>query len=166
MFVGMLMCQAVTQAKVNEQTDEVESFLMDSGASCHVVADDRCLVNIKKSDDKVVIGDKSEMKSVAEGVLYLETKDGVKLRLNNVKVVPGIAKSIISMGLLVDAGNKLEVDRDSMLLRNPFGNKILLEKRDSPLYYLEAKRMTPKFEANVANDDSNVKTVKGNDPKD
>jgi hypothetical protein len=57
-----------------------------------------------------------------------------------VKVVPGIAKSIISIGLLIDAGNKVEMSKSTMLITNPHGNKILVERRESPLFYLRAKR--------------------------
>ena len=69
------------------------------------------------------------MKTTFQGSLYLETKDKVIMQLDNVKVVPGIAKDIISIGQLIKAGNKVEMGWGQILLRNPFGNKILIEAK-------------------------------------
>ncbi len=41
--------------------------------------------------------------------MYLETKDKVLMQLDNVKVVPGIAKDIISSCQIIAAGNKVEM---------------------------------------------------------
>jgi hypothetical protein len=70
------------------------------------------------------------MRATQEGTLFLQTEDKVTFRLDKVKVVPGIAKSIISIGLLIDAGNKVEMSKSTMLIRNPHGNKILVERRE------------------------------------
>jgi hypothetical protein len=144
MFVGMHWCQTVADSKASKSNEATGSpfgkYLMDSGASCHVVGTEEGLVDLKNCKDQVLIGDNSAMQTTSEGTLYLETRDKVKIRLDQVKVVPGIAKDIISIGQLVKAGNKVEMDRGHMLLRNPSGNKILIEQRDQPLFYLEAKK--------------------------
>jgi hypothetical protein len=140
MFVGMLWCHSI-DTEVPEGDGKVEKFLVDSGATIHVVARNDRLVNLKDIDEKLTIGDKSEMRATQEGTLFLENEEGVTIRFDKVKVVPGIAKSIISVGLLIDAGNKVEMSKDTMLIRNPHGNKILVERRNSPLFYLKAKRM-------------------------
>jgi hypothetical protein len=80
------------------------------------------------------------MRATQGGTLFLETEDKITIRFDKVKVVPGIVKSIISIGLLIDAGNKVEMSNNAMLIRNPHGNKILVEKRNSPLFYLRARR--------------------------
>ena len=94
MFVGMLMSNAVGDETTTDTTESIgkEKFLIDSGATCHVVANRRNLVNLKVINEKVSTADKTEMPALEEGDLYLETNDGVIVRLNKVKVVPGIAK--------------------------------------------------------------------------
>ena len=148
MFVGTLFCQ--TAASISTDSTQEESFLMDTGASCHVVGNEKYLVNLRSSNEKIVIGDNSEMAAVKEGTLCLETKDGVQLRLNNVKVVPGIAKNIIGVNLLLNSGSRVEMGGGTLLLRNPTGTKILIEKRDDPLFYLKAKRVKPKVSFTIA----------------
>jgi hypothetical protein len=141
--VGMLWCHSIEKEgpKDDEAKDEeAEKFLADSGATVHVVGSNHCMVNLKDIDEKLTIGDKSEMRATQEGTLFLETDDKVTIRFDKVKVVPGITKSIISVGLLIDAGNKVEMSNNTMLIRNPQGNKILIERRESPLYFLRAKR--------------------------
>jgi hypothetical protein len=145
MFVGMLWCHSIDKEGPEDDEDEsgdeeVERFLTDSGATVHVVDNNRCMVNLKNIDERLTVGDKSEMRATQEGTLFLQTEDKVTFRLDKVKVVPGIAKSIISIGLLIDAGNKVEMSKSTMLITNPHGNKILVERRESPLFYLRAKR--------------------------
>lgn len=145
MFVGMLWCQTIADSKTTKSEEAAGSqfgkYLMDSGASCHVVGTKEGLVNIHNCKDQVLIGDNSAMEATLEGTLYLETKEKILIRLEQVKVVPGIAKDIISIGQLVKAGNNVEMGRGQMLIRNPSGGKILIEQRDQPLFYLEARKV-------------------------
>lgn len=148
MFVGVVWCQETKTKVVNsinmlnqDGTEVYGRYLMDSGASCHVVQSEEGLEDIKECKDQVLIGDNSSMDATLEGTLLLETRDKVKVKLNNVKVVPGIAKNIISIGQLINAGNSIQIGSGQMILRNPGGNKILIEKRNETLYYLEAKQV-------------------------
>jgi hypothetical protein len=152
MFVGMLWCQTATfspQDSVDTTYMEQKkgyfmNYLMDSGASCHVVPSEDGLVNLRDCDDAVLIGDNSEMKATKEGSLYLETEEKVIVRLDNVKVIPGIAKRIVSVGCLTKNGNKVEIANDQMILRNPTGSKILIEQRpNGTLFYLSARSSPP-----------------------
>ena len=53
------------------------SYLMNTGASCHVVPNKNGLVNLQDQDDAVLIGDNLEMKATKQGTIYLETEDKV-----------------------------------------------------------------------------------------
>ena len=135
MFVGITL----TVQEKNQVTDQ-ERYLMDSGASCHVVSDEKLLTNLETTDDAIIIGDKSEMKVSKQGVLTLETNDGNRLKLEQVKVVPSIAKNIISVGRIMGSGNKVHMDNEAMTIENTDGNKLKIAKdQDTPLFHLKAK---------------------------
>ena len=63
MFVGMLWCQTVADSKaiMSEETgrSQLGKFLMDSGASRHVVGTKEGLVNLTNCKDQVLIGDRN-----------------------------------------------------------------------------------------------------------
>ena len=141
MFVGILLCQMIGHEKKSQ--DETEKFLMDTGATTHCVSDKLMLVNLEACNETVTIGDGSTVQCTKIGTLYLESPERIIIRLNEVRVIPGIAKNIISVTKLVEAGNKIEMGSGTMLLRNPSDAKILIEKREEPLYYLKARRVSP-----------------------
>ena len=118
MFVGVTM-------SVNEKESGTSNkYLMDSGASCHVVADESSLTDLKEINDSIVIGDKSEMKVNKEGTLNLKTEEGSTLKLERVKLVPGIAKNIVSVGRLMESGNKVVMTNEVMTIENKEGSKL------------------------------------------
>ncbi len=157
MFVGMLWCEAIENKGVSKSgavhggvymaeskdTSDFGRYLMDSGASCHVVGNKNGLMNLRKCNKQVLIGDNTSMRTTSQGSPYLETKDKITVQLDNVKLVPGIAKDIVSIGQLIQAGNKVEMRCGQMLLRNPHGNKILIKQQQQPLFYLKARKVTP-----------------------
>ena len=134
MFVGITMSAVDTKATGNGK------FLLDSGASCHVVTDERLLVETEDTNDSIIIGDKSEMAVTKQGVLHLTTKCGNEMRLNDVKVVPSMAKNIISVGKLMSEGNKVSMSNTVFSIENGCGDKIEVKKdAENLLFYLEAK---------------------------
>ena len=64
MFVGMAMCQPTGSTE-----KDYERFLLDSGASCHIVKSEAGLHDLEDTDETVIIGDKSEMRSTKQGTL-------------------------------------------------------------------------------------------------
>ena len=135
MFVGITMTVTETQKETS-----ATKYLMDSGASCHVVSDEKLLTNVETINDAIIIGDKSEMKVTKQGVLTLETKDGAKMKLEQVKVVPTITKNIISIGRLMGTGNKVSMTNEVMTIENKDGGQLTISKdTDTPLFHLEAK---------------------------
>jgi hypothetical protein len=78
----MLWCHSIDKEGPEDDEDEsgdeeVERFLTDSGATVHVVDNNRCMVNLKNIDERLTIGDKSEMRATQEGTLFLQTEDKV-----------------------------------------------------------------------------------------
>ena len=62
------MCVGITMSVHNKgRTEGSERYLMDSGASCHVVSDVKLLTNVETADNAIIIGDKSEMQVKQQG---------------------------------------------------------------------------------------------------
>jgi len=77
MFVGMTWCSEVSATVKDEEAhstttlkNNVGRYLMDTGASCHVVASAEGLVNLRDCHDQVLIGDNSVMHTIKEGSMF------------------------------------------------------------------------------------------------
>ena len=112
MFVGM--CYEVGTF-VGSTTDGKEKFLLDSGATCHVVVDETMLSEIASVEESLMVGDGNEVPVLKKGTLTLTTSGGT-MKLSDVKVAPTFAKNIISTGALVKNGNKIEMTSCSMTI--------------------------------------------------
>ena len=159
MLVGITM-----SVHDKDKTEGSERYLMDSGASCHVVSDVKLLTNVETADDAIIIGDKSEMQVKQQGVLTLATKDGNQLRLEQVKVVPSIAKNIISVDRVMGTGNKVSMTSEVMTIEIKSGGKLEIQKdKDTPLFHLQAKAIVSKTTNQVHNNDTKKLEIDIND---
>jgi len=74
----------------------VEKWLCDSGATRHMTPNESMLINTTPINEKVTIGDKSTLRATMKGVAILDLGQGKRLTLNDVWVVPKLAKNLIS----------------------------------------------------------------------
>jgi Ty3 transposon capsid-like protein/GAG-pre-integrase domain len=83
---------------------EEKIFVLDSGATSHMVPKEELLVNVKKSTNIFVkIADGSRVPAIAEGTLILASKQQ-KFTLDNVLVVPQLDCPLLSCRKLFEAG--------------------------------------------------------------
>ena len=62
--------------QVQNRKDNIETWLADTGASCHVTSSDGGMMNeVKGGNDKVIVGDQRKCKVDKKGTLHLETID-------------------------------------------------------------------------------------------
>jgi hypothetical protein len=75
------------------------------GATCHVWNSAKELQGQEKISEQVCVGKSHTFVHVTmQGMVYLETKDGAKLKLLKVKYSPDFEKWITSIGYLLDQG--------------------------------------------------------------
>ena len=137
MFVGMCYCQETQESEetfVGSVGNNEGKFLLDSGASCHVVKDETMLTEVKSVKDSLIVGDGKEVQIFKTGTLTLSTDGGV-IRLQDVKVAPTMAKNIISTVSLEKAGNKIEMSDGVMTISDRTGSHSVRVSRNSGLLY-------------------------------
>ena len=121
-----------------------ESWLVDSGATTHVSITTKMMTNIKTATEgeHVRVGNNETMKATAIGDLTLEQKNtGKKLKLEEVMVVPGFAKNLISVGRLTEKGNEFVAGKEGSKILNESGDMLKFETGSDGMAYLIASRV-------------------------
>jgi hypothetical protein len=90
-------------------TIEDDMWIIDSGASRHMMGDEARLSNLnaKKTLYKVELGDKSTYPVEGFGQASVKMKTGSYVHLSNVLYVSGLEKNIVSISCLEDKGNRI-----------------------------------------------------------
>ena len=92
--------QTMIDAEVNEKDTDWETWLADTGASCHVTYNDTVMYDKEEGrSDRIVVGDKQKCEVKMKGNLN-SINDTIHecITLNNVRVTEQIGKNIISIG--------------------------------------------------------------------
>jgi hypothetical protein len=99
------------------RTIEDDMWIIDSGASRHMMEDQARLSNLneKKTLYKVELGDKSTYPVEGFGQASVKLKSGNNIHLSNVLYVPGLEKNLVSISCIEDKGN-LIASMDGKLL--------------------------------------------------
>lgn len=134
-FIGMV--EHAYKATTRETTNERNRYLLDSGASTHVVGCGDGLLDPSTSKQTVRVGNGATMKATKQGTMFLRNEDSI-LKLSDVQVVPGFVKNVISLGRLPEAGYKIHFEGNDLQIEAPSGHQTVVTKNDEGLYYLNA----------------------------
>jgi hypothetical protein len=109
-FMGMALCGEVTSAKTIE-------WLGDTGSQIHARnSDDIELRNEKVLQNEPVTGCNGTTTAATKtGDVTVESVGGVRCELKNLRVVPGLAKNIISINQLRSEGRKLSEGKNGAM---------------------------------------------------
>ncbi len=135
-----------TKYVAENDDDGFENWLMDSGATTHVVKTTKKMFNLKTAIDgeHVRVGSNETLKATAIGDVCLEQKHTNKrMILREVMVIPNFARNLINVGRLNENGNEFVFRKDESELRNPNGETMKFEKESDGMTYLKASRVTP-----------------------
>ena len=88
----------------------LSDWIIDSGASLHVSPHKEWFTSYVATKDHVRLGNEQTCEILGVGDVQLKFQNGSSFMLKNVRHVPAITKSLISTGLLDDAGY-VTVDR-------------------------------------------------------
>jgi hypothetical protein len=102
------MVEHVCKAVAIKASNTEQTFLLDSGASTHVIGKGKAvdwLFDPSTSSQKVRVGNGAVLKATKQGNLLLRKKDNI-LKLNRVQYVPGFVKNVVSLGNLSSSGYK------------------------------------------------------------
>ena len=84
----------------------MHEFLLDSGSNSHIVKNTDKVQNLQATDKKVIVGRNQAIDVNSIGDLLVTNAKGVTLKLENVLVIKGFGRNIISMKRLVQGGCK------------------------------------------------------------
>ena len=109
--VAAPMGDLIINFSAKEVSFSKNTWIGDSGASCHMTNDDNGMFDWSKIDEEITIGNGKPMKATKVGSLRLETvqKDG-KMRsftMTNVKYVPDLYCKLFSVTTALDKGFQL-----------------------------------------------------------
>ena len=146
------------------ESNEWETWLGDTGASCHVTSNDHNMMNLMEGDnDRIIVGDKRKCDVQGKGDLMLRSKQNKYLiELKNVRVVPSIGKNIISIGALLKEGGIMEGTNETLMIHINNVTFCFEKKQSDGLYYIKLKRMSTQNEEycnNLSNDNDDWKLV-------
>ena len=91
---------------------ERDFWLIDSGASFHMTPHRDWFSEYEKYNGKVFLGDDSPKKIMGHGRVKLLLNDGRIRTLPGVLHIPGLARNLISINKMADAGVKTVFEKD------------------------------------------------------
>jgi hypothetical protein len=113
-------------------------FVVDSGASSHMISDGRHLVNLLRESRSISQAEEGRtMTSVGLGTLNGYTRANTRISLKDVIVVPSLSMNIISVAKLCLNNYHVTFESDNCLIKNQKGNVVAQAKKIDGIYQLE-----------------------------
>ena len=115
----VLACMCETGHEVHKVVQEVgvETWLADSGATCHLTKDSTYLRNQKKVHTSVRVSSGEIVYGTVKGDVDLLLSSGRKLQLRDVLYVPSLHRNLISTNKLTMKGGKMMADSTKMTVK-------------------------------------------------
>jgi hypothetical protein len=83
----------------------INSWLLDSGASVHIVKNHKHCTALHLSEDPVKLGNTTKVPYSEQGTVHLrDRKTGLTMKIQDAKVIPGFAYNMVSLGKLLQQG--------------------------------------------------------------
>ncbi|KAK7574002.1 hypothetical protein V9T40_011193 [Parthenolecanium corni] len=104
------------------------SFIIDSGATEHIVKDGEILTNMRKFFQHVNSANKTASLCVrAVGDIHVRDSQGVHMCLQNVLYAPALSENLFSIRKFTDNGFKVIFDRNTCRIYDPYLHKMCFE---------------------------------------
>ena len=132
---------------------EHTSWVIDSGASCHMTPARSCFVSYKKIDGGAVhMGNDTSCHVVGVGSVRFRMHDGVVRTITDVRHVPMLRRSLLSVGALSRLGMRIIIDGEN--LRVAKGSLVVMKGvRVNDIYVLHGETV---LEESVVSTDSSI----------
>lgn len=131
------------QARKESSSNE---YLLDSGATTHVMTSERDAIDIKDITGYVMVGngEKCASSRVAKYILEEDTTR-TQIALKNTVIIPNFEKNIISMLRLHDDGYEFDTNKERCVITKKDDKKVRIELRPGSkgAYYLHGNTIIP-----------------------
>jgi len=139
--IGLVLSHALSASSVEGQ----DSWIVDSGATCHMCSDKRLFVELcsLEEPEEVTLGDGYAVEATGKGVVKLElvAKDGKtkKCKLHDVLYVPKLSYNLLSVSRVTKAGKAVEFNEAGCVITDENRKLIGTATRVGNLYYLNCR---------------------------
>jgi hypothetical protein len=100
-----------------EEFKDLKLWVCDTGAGCHMTGSLKGLLNVKKINQRKILGDGRSLNASKIGDLELKIKkSGTQATLKDVKVVPGLTFSLFSVSYALKSGAKIKSEGDGIIV--------------------------------------------------
>ncbi len=124
------------------RSSNMDYWIVDSGATCHICNDDQMFVELKSLTraQTVILGDGHHLEATANGVVEMQLvlPGGVKkkCRLNDVLYVPDLSYNLLSVSKMTEAGKRINFLDARCLVTDEKDRVIAIASKKGNLYYL------------------------------
>jgi len=125
-------CYAFTSQELNPKA----TWIVDSGASCHMTAQKELFQTYKPVCKKVYFGNNQTLDAIGIGNVDIKTKEGTQIMLSNVLHVPGLHQNLLSVQAIAQQGHKITFVNQKCKIEQS-GNVISLGNTVNNVYTIE-----------------------------
>ena len=135
----------VARHALSASTGRHDSWIVDSGATCHMCNDRKLFVELRNLDKplEVTLGDGYNLHAIGRGVVVLETKlpsgRTKKCKLHDVLYVPKLSYNLLSVSRTSDAGKIARFGETSCQILDANRKLVAVATRVGDLYYLSCR---------------------------
>ena len=132
----------VARHALSASTGRHDSWIVDSGATCHMCNDRKLFVELRNLDKplEVTLGDGYDLHAIGRGVVVLETKlpsgRTKKCKLHDVLYVPKLSYNLLSVSRTSDAGKTARFGETSCQILDANRKLVAVATRVGDIYYL------------------------------
>lgn len=137
-----------------EQKDGKMRFILDSGASDHLVKDKWCFANTEKLENPILIDvakDDQTLQTTIKGEIHGTSNEGIYLHIQDILYVPRLRDNLLSVKKLVQKGMEVKFKKEGAIISRD-GNIVASTNHRGELYELEIS-VIRKYSANACNED-------------
>ena len=140
----------VARHALSASTGRHDSWIVDSGATCHMCNDRKLFVELRNLDKplEVTLGDGYDLHAIGRGVVVLETKlpsgRTKKCKLHDVLYVPKLSYNLLSVSRTSDAGKTARFGETSCQILDANRKLVAVATRVGDLYYLSCRQGSQK----------------------
>ena len=143
-----------------EDSTSTSSWIVDSGATCHICNNKEAFVKLDSSSQTVILGDGHSLKSAGIGVvevqLILPDSSTKRIQIHDVLYVPSFSYNLLSVAKLIERRKRVTFYATQVVITDHKERVVGVASRKGGLFYLNCVSGEQSSKANVTKKDVGV----------